>query len=100
MFYFIGIDAFIEPEEGGETIPRTLEDVLVFCHWGIKDPTVWLMTSQPLSSYTKVLQEQKRIFPEANTCALKLWLPVHATFEYFMKWMTFSIQQSPTFGKA
>ncbi|XP_064781087.1 G2/M phase-specific E3 ubiquitin-protein ligase-like [Oncorhynchus masou masou] len=33
-----GIDAFIEPEEGGETIPRTLEGVLVFATGASKIP--------------------------------------------------------------
>lgn len=42
----------------------------------------------------------KRLHPEANTCALILRLPIHASYESFNHCMNLGIVQSPHFGLA
>ncbi|XDV25659.1 hypothetical protein PO909_029538, partial [Leuciscus waleckii] len=42
----------------------------------------------------------KRLYPEANTCALSLRLSIHASYESFSQYMALGIVQSPHFGLA
>lgn len=44
--------------------------------------------------------EHGRRYPEANTCLIKLKLPIHRNYEDFVKFMVEGIVQAPTFGVA
>uniref|UniRef100_A0A8C5G7P5 HECT domain-containing protein n=1 Tax=Gouania willdenowi TaxID=441366 RepID=A0A8C5G7P5_GOUWI len=47
-----------------------------------------------------VMLMDTKIFPEANTCAIVLRLPIHKQYEKFKSCMTEGILQAPGFGIA
>ncbi|KAM9569301.1 G2/M phase-specific E3 ubiquitin-protein ligase-like [Salvelinus alpinus] len=65
--------------------------------------TVGLRTPRPLNSSTargRLAGQQKKKYPEANTCAVTLRLPLHSTYNAFREFMTSGIVNSPHFGVA
>ncbi|XP_039678115.1 G2/M phase-specific E3 ubiquitin-protein ligase-like isoform X1 [Perca fluviatilis] len=88
-------DWLIEIEEG-ECSPVTLEKVLEFTTGASTVPPLGF----PHRPQIQFLHEGNRIFPEANTCALLLRLPLHSAYEAFKQYMMEGILQAPTFGLA
>lgn len=88
-------DWLIDIEEG-ECSPVTLEKVLEFTSGASTVPPLGF----PQRPQIQFLHEGNRIFPEANTCALVLRLPLHSSYEAFKQYMMEGILQAPTFGLA
>lgn len=80
----------------GECSPVTLEKAFEFASGALTVPTLGF----PHRPQIQFLHEGNRIFPEANTCALVLRLPLHSSYEAFKQYMMEGILQAPTFGLA
>ncbi|KAJ8015882.1 hypothetical protein DPEC_G00001140 [Dallia pectoralis] len=95
-------EAFIQPEEDGEEkVTLRLEDILVFVTGASQIPPFGFDPMPTISFlHPTVLGGTKKRFPEANTCAIILHLPIHESYEEFSKWMCSGIIQSPIFGVA
>lgn len=78
----------------------TLEDVLRFATGAEKIPPLGFSEKPVLDFLHEPVNNQRRVFPEANTCALILRLPLHALYEDFSDHMISGIVQSPNFGTA
>ncbi len=74
----------------------TLDQLLVFASGADRIPALGF-SPQPTLNFT---HEMGRKYPEANTCVVKLKLPIHDTYEMFCKYMCEGIIQAPTFGLA
>ncbi|XP_028296999.1 G2/M phase-specific E3 ubiquitin-protein ligase-like isoform X2 [Gouania willdenowi] len=89
-------DWLIDVEEG-ECSPLTLEMVPEFASGASAVPPLGF----PLHPVIEFLyNEDTKIFPEANTCAIVLRLPIHKQYEKFKSCMTEGILQAPGFGIA
>ena len=91
-YYFSPLSCVTE----GECSPVTLEKVLEFTTGASTVPPLGF----PHRPQIQFLHEGNRIFPEANTCALLLRLPLHSAYEAFKQYMMEGILQAPTFGLA
>lgn len=89
-----GGDALLVLEEEPCTI--SLEDVLMFATGADKIPPLGF----PVKPSLDFIYDKARKYPEANTCALILRLPIHQTYEEFSDHMISGIVQSPYFGQA
>lgn len=96
--YFNGFTVY---SSDGECPPLTVALVLevatgatVVPPLGFEDtPTIeFLHTARGL-----LAGQQKKKYPEANTCAVTLRLPLHSTYNAFREFMTSGIVNSPTF---
>uniref|UniRef100_A0A673FE31 HECT domain-containing protein n=1 Tax=Sinocyclocheilus rhinocerous TaxID=307959 RepID=A0A673FE31_9TELE len=74
----------------------TLDQLLVFASGADRIPALGF-SPQPTLNF---IHETGRKYPEANTCLVKLKLPIHNTYEVFTKYMCEGIVQAPTFGLA
>ncbi len=74
----------------------TLDQLLVFASGADRIPVLGF-SPQPTLNFT---HEMGQKYPEANTCVVKLKLPIHDTYEMFCKYMCEGIIQAPTFGLA
>ncbi|XP_041854877.1 G2/M phase-specific E3 ubiquitin-protein ligase-like [Melanotaenia boesemani] len=83
----------IEEEEAG---PITLETVLEFTSGASAVPPLGF----PYQPQIQFLHDHTKIYPEANTCVVVLYLPIHSSYEAFKKYMMEGILQAPTFGVA
>jgi len=92
-------DAAVELE-GGEKIEITLEDVLVFASGASAIPPFGFVENPTITFLHEDLNGNRRMFPEANTCAITLKLPIGHEYEDFCHFMTSGIIQSPVFGVA
>ncbi|XP_056615096.1 G2/M phase-specific E3 ubiquitin-protein ligase-like [Triplophysa dalaica] len=87
-------DFLVDVEDGVFEIE--LQQILIFASGADRIPALGF-TPQPTISF---IHEIGRNYPEANTCLVKLKLPIHETYENFTKYMFEGIIQSPTFGMA
>ncbi|KAK9976744.1 hypothetical protein ABG768_021947 [Culter alburnus] len=87
-------DFLLDVEDGVFEI--TLDQLLVFASGADRIPALGFFP-QPTLSF---IHETGRKYPEANTCLVKLKLPIHNTYEVFTKYMCEGIVQAPTFGLA
>nr|XP_055051490.1 G2/M phase-specific E3 ubiquitin-protein ligase-like [Misgurnus anguillicaudatus] len=90
-------DAAVEVE-GGKKIEIALEDVLVFASGASAIPPFGFRENPRITFLHEELNGNQRMFPEANTCAIILKLPVGQVYEDFCHFMTTGIVQSPVFG--
>lgn len=74
----------------------TLDQLLVFTSGADRIPALGF-SPQPTLTFN---HETGRKYPEANTCLVKLKLPIHNAYEEFTKYMCEGIIQAPTFGLA
>ncbi|XP_035656734.1 G2/M phase-specific E3 ubiquitin-protein ligase-like [Oncorhynchus keta] len=90
--------------QDGECPPLTVAMVLEFATGatvvtplGFEDtPTIeFLHTARG-----RLARQQNKKYPEANTCAVTLRLPLHSTYNAFREFMTSCIVNSPHFGVA
>lgn len=86
--------------EGGGKIDITLEDVLVFASGASAIPAFGFGENPTIKCLYEELNGNRRMFPEANTCAITLKLPIGHKYEDFFHFMTTGIIQSPVFGVA
>ncbi|KAL7395333.1 hypothetical protein ABVT39_014643 [Epinephelus coioides] len=94
----IGGDAVLI-QDGLEPVHITLEDVLMFATGADRIPPLGFSVV-PSLAFLHEHSLRKRKFPEANTCALIMRLPMHASYEQFSDSMISGIKQSPQFGTA
>ncbi|KAA0706278.1 hypothetical protein E1301_Tti022447 [Triplophysa tibetana] len=87
-------DFLVDVEDGVFEIE--LQQILIFASGADRIPALGF-TPQPTIGF---IHEIGRNYPEANTCLVKLKLPIHETYENFTKYMFEGIIQSPTFGMA
>ncbi|XP_049926216.1 G2/M phase-specific E3 ubiquitin-protein ligase-like isoform X2 [Epinephelus moara] len=88
-------------QDGLEPVHITLEDVLMFATGADRIPPLGFSVVPSLAFLHEPLNSQrKRKFPEANTCALIMRLPMHASYEQFSDSMISGIKQSPQFRTA
>ncbi|XP_056099424.1 uncharacterized protein LOC130078001 isoform X3 [Rhinichthys klamathensis goyatoka] len=88
-------DWLIDVEEG-ETDGVTLEMIMEFVTGASTVPPLGF----PHRPEIEFLHQDRKIFPEANTCLIILRLPIHTEYEMFKTYMTEGIIQSPYFGVA
>ncbi|CAM4672662.1 unnamed protein product [Leuciscus chuanchicus] len=88
-------DWLIDVEEG-ETDGVTLEMIMEFATGASTVPPLGF----PHRPEIEFLHQDRKIFPEANTCLIILRLPIHTEYEMFKTYMTEGIMQSPYFGVA
>ncbi|KAL0993875.1 hypothetical protein UPYG_G00115050 [Umbra pygmaea] len=93
-------DAVIITEDGEENITLSLENVLVFASGASTVPPFGFPCRPSLEFLHAPLNGSMPVFPQANSCGIVLYLPLHNTYEEFSKWMAEGIIQSPTFGFA
>ncbi|KAL7394632.1 hypothetical protein ABVT39_000937 [Epinephelus coioides] len=86
-------------QDGLEPVHITLEDVLMFATGADRIPPLGFSVV-PSLAFLHEHSQRKRKFPEANTCALIMRLPMHASYEQFNDSMISGIKQSPQFGTA
>ncbi|KAK0134357.1 G2/M phase-specific E3 ubiquitin-protein ligase [Merluccius polli] len=86
--------------DGQEPVKLTLEVVLAFATGAERIPPLGFDPNPTLDFLHDFVNNNKRVFPEANTCALVLRLPLHGNYEDFSSHMLSGILQSPTFGTA
>ncbi|XP_077100303.1 uncharacterized protein LOC143751604 isoform X2 [Siphateles boraxobius] len=86
-------DWLIDVEEG-ETDGVTLEMIMEFVTGASTVPPLGF----PHRPEIEFLHQDRKIFPEANTCLIILRLPIHTEYEMFKTYMTEGIMQSPYFG--
>ncbi|XP_046879941.1 G2/M phase-specific E3 ubiquitin-protein ligase-like [Hypomesus transpacificus] len=89
-------DWLLEVEEGSAEL--TLEQILIFTSGASAIPRFGFPVSPSIEFLHHQGDEPVRIFPEANTCAIILRLPIHFTYMGFKEKMESGILQSPTFG--
>ncbi|XP_077057358.1 G2/M phase-specific E3 ubiquitin-protein ligase-like [Siphateles boraxobius] len=83
-------DWLIDVEEG-ETDGVTLEMIMEFVTGASTVPPLGF----PHRPEIEFLHQDRKIFPEANTCLIILRLPIHTEYEMFKTYMTEGIMQSP-----
>ncbi|CAM4610246.1 unnamed protein product [Leuciscus chuanchicus] len=93
-------DWLIDVEEG-ETDGDTLEMIMEFATGASTVPPLGF----PHRPEIEILHQDRKIFPEANTCLIILRLPIHTEYEMLKKcmkktYMKEGIMQSPYFGVA
>ena len=76
----------------------TLEQIQIFTSGASAIPRFGFPVSTSIEFLHHQGDEPVRIFPEANTRAIILRLPIHATYMGFKEKMESGILQSPTFG--
>ncbi|MEQ2312220.1 hypothetical protein AMECASPLE_028596, partial [Ameca splendens] len=72
---------------------HSLKDVLVFTSGASAIPPLGF----PCQPEIQFLHDTKKIYPEANTCGVVLYLPLHSSYEAFKTFMTEGILQAPSF---
>lgn len=85
--------------EDGECSPLTMEMVLEFASGASAVPPLGF-SQRPQIQFLHSSTGNNRIYPEANTCAIILRLPLHSSYDTFKTCMTEGILQAPTFGVA
>ncbi|KAJ3640473.1 hypothetical protein Zmor_003767 [Zophobas morio] len=101
-------DYLMDCEEVEDEDGVTLKEILIFATGASSIPPLGFSTKPVIQfMHTKVTHEnltdvcKKRYFPEANTCALQIHLPVfHKDYCNFELDMDFAITNSKMFGKA
>ncbi len=83
-----------------EEVRVTFDDLLMFATGTDIIPPLGFDSVPTLAFLHDPVNGVKRIYPEANTCALILRLPIHALYDSFSKHMIIGIVQSPHFGLA
>ncbi|KAK0137639.1 hypothetical protein N1851_026170 [Merluccius polli] len=78
---------------GGQGEQSDAEPAPHVCHWGGQSSSLGF-PGEPTLNFLHT----GTVFPEANTCALILKLPLHTTYESFSDSMISGIIQSPCFG--
>ncbi|KAL3054887.1 hypothetical protein OYC64_017751 [Pagothenia borchgrevinki] len=91
-------DAVVQ-EEGGDSMQVSLEDVLIFASGASAIPAFGFEGTPTVTFLHDNLCGARRLFPEANTCAISIKLPLGHAFDEFCRYMTSGIIQSPTFGR-
>ncbi|XP_057179968.1 G2/M phase-specific E3 ubiquitin-protein ligase-like [Triplophysa rosa] len=92
-------DAAIQVD-GGDLVKVNLEDVLVFASGASAIPPFGFKETPMIEFLHENLNGSRRMFPEANTCAITLKLPVGLDYDEYCQFMTEGILQSPNFGVA
>ncbi|CAM4567900.1 unnamed protein product [Leuciscus chuanchicus] len=88
-------DWLLEVDEG--TRPVTLQQILIFAS-GVDNIPLLGFPYLPQLEFLHGENQSRRVFPEANTCQVVLRLPLHTSYDNFVKFMESGILQSPTFG--
>ncbi|XP_029595761.1 G2/M phase-specific E3 ubiquitin-protein ligase-like [Salmo trutta] len=90
--------------QDGECPPLTVAMVLEFATGATVVPPLGFEDTPTIeflhTARGRLAGQQKKKYPEANTCAVTLRLPLHSTYNAFREFMTSGIVNSPHFGVA
>ena len=94
IFTFFTDDEAVLGVEESEPVSVSLEDILKFTTGTERIPPLGF-TPRP---HVQFLHDDQHLFPEANTCAHVLKLPIHKSYEDFSDKMIAGIIMAPCFG--